>query len=346
MYLRAAATISPPVSFEQILTADSSAQSIRLACAEPDYTKLIDPKMIRRMSRIVKMGVAAALQCLDEAGDKMPDAIIAGTAYGCLGDTEVFLQKMVENDEQLLTPTAFIQSTHNTVAAQIALLLKCHNYNNTFVQGGFSFENAITDALSLLKEGQVKTVLAGGIDEITDTSHAILKRFGLYKRAPFATENIFQTQTKGTIAGEGATFFVMQSGASGNDYAQLKGFDTFYKPASSEEVEQHISAFLDRQNINRSDIDLVISGENGDIKNDAVYETIYQSALRGITHMPFKHLCGEYPTASAFALWLAANIIKTGKLPSGLPSNKKPSTVLIYNHYRYTYHSLYLLNAC
>ena len=32
----------------------------------------------------------------------------------------------------------------------------------------------------------------------------------------------------------------------------------------------------------------------------------------------YKHLCGEYPTASAFALWMAANIIKTGTVPAVL----------------------------
>ncbi len=346
MYIRAAAGISPRSSFEQILTDPVPVTGSRLQCMEPDYAKLIDPKMIRRMSRIIKMGVAAAMQCLEEAGEKMPDAIITGTAYGCLGDTEVFLQKMVENDEQLLTPTAFIQSTHNTVAAQIALLLKCHSYNNTFVHRGFSFENAMTDALTLLKEGQMKTVLAGGIDEITDTSHTILQRFGLYKKEPFPAGNIFQTGSKGTIAGEGASFFVLQPGASGNDYAQLRGMDTFYKPASAEEIRQHISAFLERQNIDSAEIDLVISGENGDMKNDAVYDMVYQTVLSGITHIPFKHLSGEYPTASAFALWLAANILKTGKLPDGIQSKKSPSTVLIYNHYQHIYHSLYLLAAC
>ena len=98
------------------------------------------------MSRIIKMGVRR-MECLKEAGVENPGAIITGTAYGCLADTESFLTKMVENKEELLTPTAFIQSTHNTVGAQIALMLKCHNYNNTFVHRGFSFENALLDAI-------------------------------------------------------------------------------------------------------------------------------------------------------------------------------------------------------
>ena len=39
----------------------------RLRAVEPDYTKVVDPKLARRMSRIIKMGVAAAMECLDGA---------------------------------------------------------------------------------------------------------------------------------------------------------------------------------------------------------------------------------------------------------------------------------------
>jgi len=63
----------------------------------------------------------------------------------------------------------------------------------------------------------------------------------------------------------------------------------------------------------------------------------------------FKHLCGEYPTASAYALWLAAAIIKKGKVPASLLSkeiNKSVNKVLIYNHYLNKHHALYLLSAC
>ncbi|MEJ0079480.1 MAG: beta-ketoacyl synthase chain length factor [Puia sp.] len=140
------------------------------------------------------MGVAASATCLRNAGVEMPAAILTATAYGCLEDSSTFLRKMIEFDEQTLSPTAFIQSTHNTVGAQIALLLKCHHYNNTIVHRAFSFENALTEATLLLEEG-VSPVLVGAMDEITDDSHAILSRFGLY------------INDSGNIAGEGAAFF-------------------------------------------------------------------------------------------------------------------------------------------
>ena len=120
MYIRATGNISPQKTFgHQPLVEAVEYTGNRLTCIEPDYKNFIDPKQIRRMSRIIRMGVAAAMECLQEAAVKAPDAIVTGTAYGCLEDTNSFLSKMVEFNEELLTPTAFIQSTHNTIGAQI-----------------------------------------------------------------------------------------------------------------------------------------------------------------------------------------------------------------------------------
>src|ERR1700744_3463899 len=186
IYIRAIASISPApagvganAATDQAPPPGAATTGNRLKAIEPDYSVYIDTKSIRRMSRIVKMSVAAAFQCLQEAEVAVPDAIITGTAYGCLGDTEIFLSRLIEQQEEALSPTAFIQSTHNTVGAQIALMLQCTGYNNTFVHRGFSFESALLDAVMLLQEGEAKTVLTGGIDEITDSSHAVLERFGL-----------------------------------------------------------------------------------------------------------------------------------------------------------------------
>src|ERR1700712_1329207 len=170
IYIRATGNISPQKTFGPVpfLAEPVWYEGNRMRCIEPDYKPLIDAKMIRRMSRIIRMGVAAAFGCLNEAGCEMPEAIITGTAYGCLEDTGVFLSKMVEQHEELLSPTAFIQSTHNTVGAQIALMLRCRNYNNTFVHRGLSFESALLDAMLLMQEQTVSNALVGGVDEITN----------------------------------------------------------------------------------------------------------------------------------------------------------------------------------
>jgi len=351
MYIRATGNISPQKTFGHQPLVDAVAYTgNRLSCIEPDYKDFIDPKQIRRMSRIIRMGVAAAMECLQEAGVKVPDAIVTGTAYGCLEDTNSFLSKMVEFKEELLTPTSFIQSTHNTIGAQIGLLLQCNNYNNAFVHRGFSFESALLDGMMLLKENDATNVLVGAVDEITNASHTILNRFGLYKQGPVSNLDIYNTKTKGTIAGEGSAFFLLATEPSETDYAKLDGLHTFYKPEGIAAIEKQIIDFLAKNNVSVSDIDLIITGKNGDASTDEVYDQLSGTVFSEKEIINYKYLCGEYPTAAAFAMWLAATTIKAGKLPAALSStaspDKKISRILIYNHYQGIHHSLSLLSAC
>ena len=352
MYIRATGNISPQKTFGHppFLSEPVAYSGNRLACIEPDYKGLIDVKLIRRMSRIIRMGVAAAMECLQEAGVEKPDAIVTGTAYGCLDDTGLFLTKMVEYKEELLTPTAFIQSTHNTIGAQIGLLLQCNNYNNAFVHRGFSFESALLDGMMLLKEKEAANVLVGAIDEITNISHAVLSRMGLYKQKQISNLELFKTKTKGTIAGEGAAFFLLANEPSATGYAKLDGLKTFYKPQGIEEIEVQILSFLSAHSIGLDEIDLIITGKNGDAKSDEIFDQLQHSIFSKNDLINYKNLCGEYPTATAFALWMACNIIKSGKVPATLgymgSAEHAIKRVLIYNNYLGVHHSLLLISAC
>lgn len=352
MYIRATGNISPQKTFGHgtFLTELVEYSGSRLACIEPDYKELIDAKLIRRMSRIIRMGVASAMECLQEAGVKVPDAIITGTAYGCMEDTGLFLTKMVEYNEELLTPTAFIQSTHNTIGAQIGLLLQCNNYNNAFVHRGFSFESALLDGMMLLKEKEAATVLVGAVDEITNISHAILSRMGLYKQEQISNLQLFNAASKGTISGEGAAFFLLANEPSTTDYAKLNGLKTFYKPQGISEIEDQIFSFLSAQSITFNDINLIITGNNGDAKQDEIYHQLAITIFNKSNTINYKNLCGDYPTATAFALWMAASIIKFEKVPTALdytgPTEKAIKRILIYNQYQGIHHSLLLISAC
>jgi hypothetical protein len=328
IYIRSAACISPQPTFGDQLSwtaahpaspAEASAKAARLACIEPDYKTLLDAKALRRMSRIIRMGVATANDCLLQAGEKEPGAIVTGTAYGCLEDTDGFLQSLIQRREEALQPAPFIQSTHNTVGAQIALMLQCTRYNNTFVHRGASFENALLDAILLLSEGEAETVLAGAVDEITDTSHAILQRFGLYRHVP---------------AGEGAAFFLLASQPSPTDEARLEGLTTFYKPEDAKTVDKALRAFLEEH---AAEPDLVIVGANGDETNDTLYRqlTAPGSVFAEKKLLPYKQLCGEYPTSTAFAFWMAARLLKQGR----------HRQILVYNHYLGIHHTAFLLSA-
>jgi 3-oxoacyl-(acyl-carrier-protein) synthase len=307
-----------------------------LVCADADLTGLLDHKLTRRMSHVIKMGVGTALKALQEAKISQPDAIITGTAYGCLDDTGIFLKRQIEQHESMLTPTAFIQSTHNTVGGQIGLLLHCHAYNNTFVHSGFSFEHALEDAVMMLHDGQANNVLVGAVDELTKTSHTILERFGLFKQNP--------ASKKGYTGGEGAAFFVLTNHEKEGNMATLKNVTTLFKP-SAEHVSNTIYNLLEENGLGAEDVDIIIEGKNCGGQADKVYDEVLLTLFGDKKRIGFKNESGEYPTAAAIALYKAANIARL-KIFAGEQSNIPVKNILIYNHYQNIYHSIYLLQAC
>ena len=87
-------------------------------------------------------------------------------------------------------------------------------------------------------------------------------------------------------------------------------------------------------------------GYNGDNEFDAIYQKIEDTLFVRKAVGYFKHLTGEYDTASAFAVVLAAKIIAGEPVPKAMlkkGSVQKPKTVLIYNQFRNINHSFMLL---
>ena len=130
-----------------------------------DYKEYISPKEGRRMGKLMKAATLTSLKALREAGIECPDAIITATANGMLETSEKFLVDMVDNGEETLSPTLFMQSTHNTIGSAIAIRTQCHGYNITYTQGKDSMKWALRDAERLIRMGKAKTVLVGCHDE-------------------------------------------------------------------------------------------------------------------------------------------------------------------------------------
>lgn len=130
-----------------------------------DYKEYISPKEGRRMGKLMKAATLTSLMALREAGIECPDAIITATANGMLETSEKFLVDMVDNGEETLSPTLFMQSTHNTIGSAIAIRTQCHGYNITYTQGKDSMKWALRDAERLIRMGKAKTVLVGCHDE-------------------------------------------------------------------------------------------------------------------------------------------------------------------------------------
>lgn len=318
-----------------------------LKAIEPDYSNYIDARAARRMGRILKIGYFAARRCMDDAG-LSPDAILTGTGLGIIDDTEKFLNSILDTNEQFANPTPFIQSTHNTIGGQIALHLKCHGYNHTYVQKGISFESALTDTLLLLSENPSQNILCGGFDENSDEHYLITRRVGLWKDSISSNLQLLHTGTPGTIWGEGAGFFMLSGNKTENTYARLLGVKAWYTGDAGWDAVVQIPGFLSALGLVPKDINALVTGRNGDIRYDGLYDEV-ERLLPGAINCAYKPLSGEFYTSTVFAHWLATLMVSTQTIPQYLANRPighiLPRNVLIYNHWFGRYHTLSLISA-
>ncbi len=143
-----------------------------------DLRNYVKPMEMRRMGKLMKGSLLTSLRVLEQAGIEKPDAIITGTHYGCIENSEQLLQQIDEEGEKNLKPTLFMQSTHNTIGGNIAIKTQCHGYNVTYTQENQSLEWALRDARMLLKQGICTTVLVGCHDETTPLFRTLLDKMG------------------------------------------------------------------------------------------------------------------------------------------------------------------------
>ncbi|MCX2745369.1 beta-ketoacyl synthase chain length factor [Mangrovivirga sp. M17] len=337
-FISATSSISPVRSFgvEKDLTQFNEEEVGYLKAIEPSYRSILNPKMARRMARVIKMGMATALDCLSSAKVENPGAISIGTGLGCLEDTYKFFKQIDDSDEGLLSPTSFIQSTHNTIAGQIALFIGCENQNFTFSNRGFSFENALEDGILKLAEGD-DDILIGGIDEITSESIELLELLNCSGKI---------NNSEIPVAGEGASMFMLTNKPD-NAIVEIIDIECFFGDNSNVDIISEIEELLNKNGLSEEDLSGIVSGANG-LPNDPAF---YKSIAGHYNDKPvyeFKKLSGEYFTSTAFGLHVSVDIMhaQKGIETININDNKEGEFkhLLLINNYGNQYRTLILIS--
>lgn len=316
---------------------------------EPDYKKFLAPMESRRMGKLLKRSIVTSLHVLRKAGCDNVDAIVSGTGLGCIDNTEKFLHAIIDNDEECLPPTAFMQSTHNTISSQIALYLKCHGYNCTYSHRGISFESSLLDAFAQMQAGDIHTALVGGHDEMTPDYFNMLNKIGYWKKEAISVETLRKSNTIGSFSGSCSLSLLLTDSPSDRSLCQLKAMEILYTPSMTE-LNDLLQSMLTKTQTTIEDIDAIVMGINGDKNNDAVYLQIAQNCFSNLPIIWYKHLFGESYSASAFGTYVAANCLNNNIIPEFLlynepcRPNRNVKNILVYNHFQNKDHSLILLS--
>ncbi len=298
-YIHSYHTLSPLNSPNGILSHLSVPKQAEMTL--PDYKELIPGSYLRRMSKVIKMGTGTALRTLN---GKEVQGIIVGSGGGCYANSLAFIREYLGRETESLSPTAFIQSTDNTIAGQIALILKNYSYNITYIQKGLAFENALIDAMLLSEENQ-SDVLVGGVDEFIPL---------------FELSESTRRDHPDYWIGEGSSFFVLNQNP-------LKAIAKISACAMSNgnngSLNDRLKVFLHQHELKTPD--LILHG------NSFLNPEPVNGEIHGITTFNYSEHSGIYFSNSAFATQLAAEIISDPALAKSKGFSAK--NILIVNHF-------------
>lgn len=194
-----------------------------------------DLKNLRRADKLSKLSVLAAKEALRDASlapesQGIEAGVILCTALGPHPTTFKFLDDIIQYGDKSVSPTTFSNSVHNAAASYIAAECSILGPTLTVTQFFHSFHEGLALALSWLGEARVNRVLLGAVDvhgEVLEhTASRMLGSSGDGVLRPFD-----MNATAKHVPGEGAVFFVLESGHEGS-YGRI-GVETGFNAAPS-----------------------------------------------------------------------------------------------------------------
>lgn len=284
VYIKTATQISmqQPLS-EEWITAPVEHTEPYVRSLDPNFRDWLNPLESRRMGKIMRRALVTAQKVMRDSGIQQPDAVITGTGLGCIENTELFLDQLCREGEEMLKPTYFMQSTHNTISSLISIHDHLHGYNTTYSHKSVSFDSAFLDAYTQLLLGDIHTALVTGNDEMTPTYFSILQRAG------------YVGQPGQVAAGEASVAMMLTTDPT----------DALC------EVEEVRMSVKDIQ-LPSSPVDLLVLGTNGVPQNDSLYQKVAQQ-LPEVETFEYKRLFGECYTVSGIGVYAAAHLIGKGR---------------------------------
>jgi 3-oxoacyl-(acyl-carrier-protein) synthase len=321
------------------------------------------PERLKRLGRGQAMAIVAVKRalaaCPSEAAPSADDstAVSVGTAWAEEGDEIVFLDNLIKLGEKAAKPAFFVNSVKNALASQLALTFGFRGENQTFAHDAMSFESALWQGAHLVRAGRSRHAVVCGVEALIEFQEIHGHLLGWYGTDAAALAPLVASR-RGTIPGEGAAAFVLAApGRAGSRIARLvhvrsrgplqrspeiTGADEL---AFLEQAMREVSVGLDASW-------LVLLGANGDQRLDAVYAEVAHGLHCGPGAPAvgvYRHLTGDFATASALGFELAVRAVADRSVPSEvrvvMGEAGAVEHVLLYHVSSAGYHSAIIVSA-
>lgn len=299
---------------------------------------VIDQASLRRMDRFTQMAVVASELAMKDAGlSPLPEhadrvGIAFNSCFGPLDSSERYSNKLIVNGGKKAPAGLFPFTALNVFTGIITMRLKALGTNSTMCAS-----SSVSYAVNAIRQWTDDTVLAGGVEELTDSMVRALVPDKVNcdardKSSPSLAERIPIALSEGAAAVV-LTGVPQDDAIPANALAQLHGYGQASNHTHTTPYAISPEIFFDAMQeaiagsgIAPEQIDLLVCGANS-YGNCEQSELAAARALFPEAHRPHavnpKYQTGEtLGAAEAFAVVQASTILNRQDLPTGLKLNR------------------------
>ena len=336
-------------------------QAYRLEAATEQ--SLLPAERVKRLGRGQAMAIGAvgrAVQSCAAPPEKSgATAICLGSGWAEEGDEICFLENLVKFGEKGAKPAFFVNSVHNARASQVALNHGFRGENQTFTHDALSFESALWQGARLLCAGRARHAAVVGVDALCEFLEIHGHLLGYLGTSSSPLSPLSGQTMQGSLPGEGAAAFILApAGSTDRPLARVVGVRArgplTRAPALDAKAEL---AFVEQAaadiGVKLADVGLFVLGANGDSALEPIYAAVAEGLRRAAPKAGvgvYRHLTGDYATASALGFALAVRAVHQQSVPAELrlvgdAPGAPLTTALLYHVSRLGHHSVMVVSA-
>lgn len=204
-----------------------------------DPNTYIGNKEARRMARFTQLAVAAALQAVEAADydiskdDPYRVGVLLGNGNGGFPTLEENCRILADRGGMRMSPFFFPMILPNMAAAAVSRYTGAHGYNSTVTTACAASNQAMGEAVSVIRRGAADVMLTGGteagISLLGLSGFAVMRALSTRNDEPQKASRPFDAGRDGFIPSEGSVIMVLESlehaiGRGANILAELAGF--------------------------------------------------------------------------------------------------------------------------
>jgi len=194
-----------------------------------DPIPLFGPRETRKMDRFTQFASAVAMEALEQSGLKIDETnrdrvgVMIGTGIGGIGSLLEQVEVMRERGPERVSPFLVPMMISDSAAGMLAIRFGARGPNMALATACASGNNAIGEALEIIRRGAADAMLAGGSEAalvpVAMAGMNVMTALSTRNDDPQTASRPFDKDRDGFLMGEGAGMLILES----LEHAQARG---------------------------------------------------------------------------------------------------------------------------